>query len=1169
MTDTATLRSRLDAVPELRALARSPRGTLAGVPSGATGLLAWWLRETTGRSVLVLSPEAETLWSDTSVWAGDAALALFPAADTLPFDRVAPGEEVTRHRLATLATLAGEVPAIVIAAPGGLVRPTLPPERVRRGLALRRGERIPMEAVVERLVSLGYRREPAVSVPGEFSVRGGIVDAFGPDRNRPWRAEWFGDEVEGLRAFDVGTQTSVAQLDAVTVPPARELDLSPESVARALAAVGALDLDRTRPEIRDDWVRDLDRLGAGAYGEGIDLFTPYLQQDPPVTLLDHLDGPITLVAGGRERWRRAVSRYLTEAEGLRAQEEQRGELPGGARSGLLDEDAADALLDRLGVVELVREAAEDGAADLGWTGADSFVGRFDALAVELRRRQEAGRCQLVLSRQEHRVAELAAEQGLDPVAAEEEPAAIALLDGSLVSTHGDLSQGFSTGAAGLDVLTDAELFGTLKRRGSRLARGQRRVESTSARGARRASSGSAAREAFVIPFQPGDLVVHQDHGIGRFVEMRRVEDDGGEHEYMTVEYAEGDKLYVPVAHLDRVDRYVGGAEGRPQLSRLGGGEWERTKRRVKERTEEVARELLALYSRRESTQANPLPPDGAWQQELEAAFPYQETPDQEMVLEEIKRDMESSRPMDRVVCGDVGFGKTELAMRAAFKAAADGRQVAMLVPTTVLAQQHYSTFSSRLAPFPITVRQLSRFCTPEEVTDTLAGLHSGGVDIVIGTHRLISRDVQFRNLGLVIIDEEQRFGVLQKERFKQLRVAVDVLSLSATPIPRTLHMSLAGIRDLSVIQTPPEERQPIKTFVTAHEEGLIREVITRELASGGQVYYVHNRVRGIERVAEQLRELLPEVRIAVGHGQMPERSLAEVMQQFMDGEVDVLLCTTIIESGLDIPNANTILIDDAQRLGLAQLYQLRGRVGRAGQRAYAYVIYPPSKSLTERADKRLEVIGDLQDLGAGFRLALRDLEIRGAGNLLGEEQHGEIAAVGLELYNHLLRDAVTRMQGRQIVESPAQVTVSLPLAAHLPPSYVSDERLRLRCYQDLAAAATEQELEIRGRGLADRFGPPPAPAEALLLTLRVRLLAAAAGALGVERDGEAVVVRLPVGHGLDLPAVAAQFRGVTSSPTRLRVPTGRRPGEPQWEDVLVRALRELGRLERIRQRAAS
>ncbi len=711
--------------------------------------------------------------------------------------------------------------------------------------------------------------------------------------------------------------------------------------------------------------------------------------------------------------------------------------------------------------------------------------------------------------------------------------------------------------------SDHELFGVVKRRGSPLARGQRRAESTSARGRRSATGPRAAQRAFVIEFEPGDLVVHQDHGIGRFVEMRRVADDEGEHEYMTLEYADGDKLYVPVAHLDRVDRYIGGSDAHPRLSKLGTGEWERTKRRVKQRTEEVARELIALYSRREASEGHPFPPDGTWQHELETSFPFQETPDQELVLDDIKRDMEVSRPMDRVVCGDVGFGKTELALRAAFKAAADGRQVAMLVPTTVLAQQHFTTFSQRLRPFPITVRQLSRFCSQEQIEDTLRGLMSGSVDVVIGTHRLLQKDVQFKNLGLVIIDEEQRFGVMQKERFKQLRVAVDVLSLSATPIPRTLHMALAGIRDLSVIQTPPEERQPIKTFVTAREDSLIREVITRELARGGQVYYVHNRVRSIEREAETLRELLPGVRIEVGHGQMPEGQLAAVMQRFMDGDVDVLACTTIIESGLDIPNANTIVINDAHRLGLAQLYQLRGRVGRAGQRAYAYILYPPERSLTEKADKRLDVIQDLQDLGAGFKLALRDLEIRGAGNLLGEEQHGEIAAVGLELYNNLLRHAVEALQGKPVLESPSQITVSLPVAAYLPPSYVSDERLRLRCYQDLAACATESDLDAKARGLVDRFGPMPQPAEELVYSLRVRLLAAACGALGVDQEHGAVIVRLPLGHGLDLEGTARQFRQtVTASPTRLRLDV-RRPG---WEETLVRVLRELGRLERARQK---
>jgi transcription-repair coupling factor (superfamily II helicase) len=1165
-----TLRARLDALEPLRQLLTGVGdAVMAGVPAGAVGLLAWWLREATGRRVLVLTSDAERVYNDCAVWAGEEGMALFPAADTLPFDRIAPGDEVTRRRLLTLALLSQDRPALVVTSPAGLLRPTVPVDLVRDGvLAIKPGDTVPRDRLVERLVSLGYRREVAVASPGEFAVRGGILDVYSLDRQRPWRAEWFGDEVEELRAFDADTQTSVAKLQRVSVIPARELDLSPDNVARGLAMVDALDLDPMRDEVREIWERDREKLAAGIYAEGVDVFTPYLLGEPPTTLLDHL-GPdcIVLVAGGRESLWRSAQRHLVEAEGLRAQEEERGELPGGARTGLLAVEAARHLLGEHRVIELVREAAQTEGAetlDLGWRGVEAYTGRFDALAQGIAGRLAPGRAVLMLSRQEGRVEELARENGLAPINADDFDATTTdLRPGGLVAAPADLSQGFSADTADFEVFTDYEMFGVVKRRGSPLARGQRRAESTSARGRRAATGPRAAQRAFVIEFEPGDLVVHADHGIGRFVEMRRVADDEGEHEYMTLEYADGDKLYVPVAHLDRIDRYIGGSDSHPRLSKLGTGEWERTKRRVKQRTEEVARELIALYSRREASQGHPFPPDGTWQHELETSFPFQETPDQELVLDDIKRDMEVSRPMDRVVCGDVGFGKTELALRAAFKAAADGKQVAMLVPTTVLAQQHFTTFSTRLRPFPLTVRQLSRFCTQDEIDDTLRGLMSGGVDIVIGTHRLLQKDVQFKNLGLVIIDEEQRFGVLQKERFKQLRVAVDVLSLSATPIPRTLHMALAGIRDLSVIQTPPEERQPIKTFVTAREESLIREVITRELARGGQVYFVHNRVQSIDREADRLRELLPGVRIETGHGQMPEGQLAAVMRRFMDGDVDVLVCTTIIESGLDIANANTIIVNDSHRLGLAQLYQLRGRVGRAGQRAYAYILYPPQRSLTEKADKRLDVIQDLQDLGAGFKLALRDLEIRGAGNLLGEEQHGEIAAVGLELYNNLLRHAVEALQGKPVVESPSQITVSLPVAAYLPPSYVSDERLRLRCYQDLAACVSEVELETRARGLVDRFGPMPQPTEDLVYSLRVRLLAAACGALSVEQEQGAVIIRLPLGHGLDLVATAMQFRQtMTASPTRLRLDV--RGGE--WRETLLRALRELGRLERARQK---
>ena len=1166
-----SLRERLDRIEQLRAMVEGRGDVVTGVPSGAVSLLAWWLRERTQRNVLVITTDIEPMYADVGVWDAAAAVALFPAADTPPFDRTPPSEEVTRRRLATLASLGSGTPLVVVASPQALLRPTLTPQLVRDGVTeIARGARTSRDAFLARLVALGYRRESAVSVPGDFAVRGGIVDVFGLDRPRPWRAEWFGDEIDDLREFDVDTQESVAKVAAVQVWPARELDLRPESVRAALSMVEAFDLATCRDDVREAWERDRGHLADGAYDEGVDLFFPYLGGSRPATLLDHIGDGLVLYAGGRERLMRVAERHAEEIAALLVQEEERGELPLGARTGLVDVASLAEALDTRAGFDTVREAPSSmrALADLGWTGVDSYAGRFDAFTRAVRDAEARGDGVIVVTRQQRRVEELAAEHGLDTIdAAEFDASATPLGGGACLVVPGDLSQGFTAGTAGVDVYADTELFGASKRRGSPLARGVRRAESTSARGARRAATGRAAREAFVLQYAPGDLVVHRDHGIGRFIEMRSVTDDSGaEHEYMLLEYADSDRLFVPVEHLDRVDRYVGGAESHPSLSRLGSGEWERTKRRVKERTEEVARELLALYSRREAAHGHAYGADGAWQQELEASFPYEETPDQVLVMEDIKRDMESARPMDRVVAGDVGFGKTELAVRAAFKAAIEGRQTAVLVPTTVLCQQHHMTFTERLAPFPITVHQLSRFCTDEEISGTLAGLRSGAVDIVIGTHRLLQRDVEFRNLGLVIIDEEQRFGVLQKERFKELRVAVDVLSLSATPIPRTLHMSLAGIRDLSVIQTPPEERQPIKTYVTAREDSLVREVITRELARGGQTFYVHNRVAAIEAEAERLRRLVPEARIEVAHGQMPEAQLASVMRTFTAGDIDVLLCTTIIESGLDIPNANTIVISDAQRLGLAQLYQLRGRVGRAGQRAYAYIMYPPLRSLSEKADKRLDVIADLQDLGSGFKLAMRDLEIRGAGNLLGEEQSGEIAAVGLEMYNHMLAQAVTALQGRPVVESPAQVTVSLPLAAYLPGDYVTDERLRLRCYQDLAACTSEQELEARVRGLIDRFGPYPAPVDALIYSLRARLLAATAGALAVETErGRGVLVRLPLDHGLDLRAISAQWRStVTATPSQLHL-----SGGGGWRDILIGVLRELGRLQRARQRMSA
>ena len=638
------------------------------------------------------------------------------------------------------------------------------------------------------------------------------------------------------------------------------------------------------------------------------------------------------------------------------------------------------------------------------------------------------------------------------------------------------------------MLTDAELFGTVK---------ERRYRQTPARN-------QLGEDIILSELTPGSYVVHIDHGIARFAGTTQMGDNGDDKEFLVLEYADSDKLYVPTDHLDRVGAYVGAQDQPPSLTRLGTSEWARMKERVKSSTRELAEELLKLYAARQSAEGHQFGGDTAWQRELEDSFPYQETPDQVQAIDEVKLDMERPRPMDRLICGDVGYGKTEVALRAAFKTVSDGRQVGLLVPTTVLAQQHYATFSERLNPYPMHVEVLSRFRTPKEQQEVIAGLQEGTVDIVIGTHRLLQKDVEFKNLGLVVVDEEQRFGVSHKETLKQLRQEVDVLTLSATPIPRTLHMALSGLRDMSVMNTPPEARLPVKTFVSEYSEDTIREAILREMERGGQVFFLHNRVKTIDRAAAELGELVPEARFMVGHGQMAEAELEEVMVAFAEGEADVLVCTTIIESGLDMPNVNTLILDRADRFGLSQLYQLRGRVGRGEHRAYAYLLLPPGRRITEAAEQRIQAILEAADLGSGYRIAMRDLEIRGAGNLLGAAQSGQIHAVGLDLYGQLLEETVAELQEEKQGQGPVVVRptpeprpelprLELPVAAALPESYIPHLPTRLALYQRFAKVRERSALPDLREELRDRFGPLPPEAENLLTLLDLRALAETVG----------------------------------------------------------------------------
>ncbi|HYM49416.1 MAG TPA: transcription-repair coupling factor [Candidatus Limnocylindrales bacterium] len=1119
-----------------------------GLPTPALPVLLSWMADRSKRPVLAIVGDPETAFGETQSWfRADLRAYVFPAIETLPFDRLAPDEETVRRRLEAVDALERGGPLIVYTSWIAMTRPTLAAAALRTwSFTLEAGSQYQVDDLLRKLVTLGFRREPLVQQRGEFSLRGGILDVFPAGVRRPVRAEFFGDELESLREFDVETQGSIGPVSEVRVLPAAELILTPEAIARASSRLQQLDFRDTLAEVKDQWLGDIERLRANAYFDGIEGFQAYLEPSCP-TLLDHLPADALVVTVDGVRTMAQAEDRERELIELVDMEVERGELPGNLETGLVPVVALRERIEGRRTLDVTRTEAP-GSVDLGFTSVDAYTGRIEAFTDHVREQTRGGERILVVTQQAARLRELLEDRDLYPAAGLFVPRQAEIVPGLIIIGNQPVAQGFTIPSLQLEVYGDTDLFGGLRQR---VRRGVVR----------------ARANTWTLDFEPGDLVVHVDHGIGRFMGMKLMGEADELREYMQLEYADGNKLYIPVEHLERVQKYVGGGDADPKLSKLGSGEWERAKRKVRESVEEVAHDLLDLYSKRQLVEGHAFSEDGPWQQELEQSFPYEETTDQVRAMAEIKQDMEDARPMDRLLAGDVGFGKTELAVRAAFKAVQDSKQVAILVPTTVLAQQHYLTFQERFRPFPVRVEMLSRFRTDAEAHDIIRRLRTGEIDVVIGTHRLLQKDVQFKDLGLVILDEEQRFGVMQKEKLKQLRASVDVLSLSATPIPRTLHMSLAGIRDLSVIQTPPEERLPIKTFVTADDDDLIREVIQRELQRGGQVFYVYNRVQTIRKAEERVKKLVPQARVLVGHGQMPEHTLADVMERFVRGEADVLVCSTIIESGLDIPNANTIIVVDAHRMGLAQLYQLRGRVGRAGQRAYAYFLYNPTRSFTENADKRLDVIAELHDLGSGFKLALKDLEIRGAGNLLGVEQHGAIAAVGLELYNSMLREAVESQKSGAPIEIPPTLSLDLPLEHFLPREYVPDEKLRLQVYQDLAAVEDEDALENAEVNLRDRFGQPPGPVRNLLYALRVKLLARRARLTAIETDGDWLVLRLPADWSGDPRRLESQFRSILHvrfGKVRISV----RQAGKEWKERLLDVLGEVERLGRLEVAAA-
>ena len=1115
--------------------------------------------------LLVITPrpdDARRLHDQLLTYLGeDQPIHLLPEPEVLPYERLAVAANTGNQRLTALAALAGagrfgasepDVLPLVICSVGSALLYTLPPELMAGvfpatgALSLwKKGDRIRIETVLGQWLDLGYHNEPVVEAPGSFSHRGGILDVFPTGSEWPLRIELWDDEIDTIRYFDPVSQRSIRPADEVRLAPAREQLPGLAHQQTMESSIEALDYAKCGNEVRDRMAEELSVLSSEPNPETLSFYNGLVNQ---AHLMEYIgaNGLVVLERYGRVE---AEALELEERfERMREAREDRGELPVNFPSPHMDWEEFSNRLSGLPQMQLQTWVGDD--EDKIFRPSTPYYGKLEQLAADVRRHQEANYAVVAVTQHQRRVAEILEQEGVGVTQADSLESAPTA--GQVVLLPGYLRDGWTIhlpagGENGevttLVLLTDSELFGTVKEQ-----RYHRR---------RKAEHGP---EVVLADLVPGAHVVHIDHGVAKFAGTTRIGDDEDEKEYLILEYAENDKLYVPTDHLDRVSAYVGAQDQPPSLTRLSTAEWARVKSRVKGATREMAQELLRINAARAIAEGHEHGSDTVWQQELEDSFPFIETPDQARAIVEGKADMETTRPMDRLICGDVGYGKTEIALRAAFKSVNDGLQVAMLVPTTVLAQQHYATFSERLSPFPVKIEVLSRFRTPKEQQEVIEGLKDGSVDIVIGTHRLLQKDVRFKNLGLAVVDEEQRFGVSHKERLKQLRQQVDVLTLSATPIPRTLNMALAGIRDLSTMDSAPEARLPVKTFVSEYSEDVIKEAILREMERGGQVFYLHNRVRTINQAAAEINKLVPQARIMVGHGQMAETELEDVMVGFANGDADILVCTTIIESGLDMPNVNTLILERADRFGLAQLYQLRGRVGRSEHRAYAYLLVPRGRRITEAADHRLQAILEASELGAGFRIAMRDLEIRGAGNILGASQSGHIQEVGLDLYTQLLNEAVRELEeeggSSDGVEIPPELPrIELPMDARIPEDYVDHLPTRLAVYQRLAKMSDADYIPEIREELRDRFGPLPQEVENLLTLVSLRTLAADVGVESIVQGNDAIVLslRVPVG-GARVPLQRALGPSVQVGNTQMQMPL-RRLGD-EW----------LSRLTRVRER---
>ncbi len=1062
----------------------------------------------------------------------DKQVYLYPAKDVLFYSADVHSNTLIRRRLEILKMIAENRPVTVILTIDALLDKLPPIQEFKKSrYVVSKDSSVDEKKLKTRLVEMGYEKKAWVDGPGQFTVRGGIVDIYPITEDCPYRIELWGDDVDSIRSFDVESQRSIENVDELVIYPACEMVLSEDRLARGIRAIekehkafakklkDAFETE-SYARINREIARVREMVTELHSSMNLDSYIEFFYEETN-SFLDYFEKDAMVFVDSASRIReQAEACYGEFAASMESRLAGGYILPTQARVLYPAKELLDRIQAMSSLVEYTWLDSESMDGDnvvrmpFMMKSMPSYESQITKLITDMKKWRDLGYRQLVVSpsaTRGKRLAENFDREGIISFFSEDRKRILAPRE--VMVTTGHMKEGFILDSAKLVVISESNIMS----------------QTPTSRRRRKAKLYSGEQIHSFSDLSVGDYVVHERYGVGIYKGIESITVDDIEKDYISIEYAGESKLYILCSQLECIQKYASSSERPPKLNKLGGTEWTRTREKVQGQVEQVAKELVELYAIRQEKQGFAFSPDSTWQREFEEMFPYEETADQLTAIADTKKDMESTRIMDRLICGDVGYGKTEIAIRAAFKAVLDGKQVAYLVPTTILAQQHFNSFMERMKDFPVKVRMLSRFCTTKEVKETLAGMKTGEVDIVIGTHRLLSKDIVFKNLGLLIIDEEQRFGVTHKEKIKQLKKDIDVLTLTATPIPRTLHMSLIGIRDMSVLEEPPHDRRAVQTYVLEYNEELVKEAVTRELSRGGQVFYVYNRVTSIDLIADRLKELLPEARIAFAHGQMKERELENIMMSFIKGDLDVLVATTIIETGLDISNVNTMIIHDADKFGLSQLYQLRGRIGRSNRSSYAFLMYKRDKQITEVAEKRLGAIREFTDLGSGFKIAMRDLEIRGAGNLLGKAQSGHMAAVGYDLYCKMLNDEVMRQKGMYVEEKQFETTVDLPFDAMIPASYVKNEFMKLNLYKRIANIENREDYEEMTDELIDRFGDIPKETLQLLEIALLKSQAHQAYITEISMKGKMLSVKMLPQAPLDVDGIApmlAKYRNI-------------------------------------------